>query len=326
MNSRPDQNTDDLVTLSGMLCRALGMPDGTPLRDIVLAMDERDGRALAVDLEYQRHTVRDVTVDPPGWMVRTDLGSIHLPNDREERPPQPGDVMRLYGRGYGHDVRGVVIADRVYHYQSAADYEKHRLKVSVSTPVDDVTHRALTMAFDRSASILAALRSQIERGEVACRLERGEADVLVRGCEAVARLTDAAGSCLDARDAFVAGRQDGMRVRVADKRERVTEPSPWPPGPNTDWAAGFQRGWHEADHYKRMQEAEDTLRKIAEAVSDLFAVGKAQVESREASAWMIPDEGPPNLNNPVLAARAKVEAILLRVSATNPAGEAPCAR
>jgi hypothetical protein len=316
------EHSADAATLSDMLRRALGMPEGATLPDIVRAMDERDGRVLAVDLEYQRHTVREVAEDPPGWMVRTDLGSIHLPNDREQRPPQPGEVMRLYGRGYGHDVRGVVIAERVYHYQSAADYEKHRLKPSVPTPVDDVTHRALALAFDRTVSSIAALRSQLDRGEVACRLERAEADMLVRGCETVARLTEAAGMCLDVRDAFVAGRGEGMRVRVADKRERVTEPSPWPAGQNADWAAGFRRGWHEADHYKRMQAAEDTLRKLAEAVSDLFTAGKAQVESREASVWMVPDEGPPNPNNPVLAARAKVEALLLRASATAPVSEA----
>lgn len=324
MSDVTDPGASDLAALSRMLCRALGMPEETPLPSLVLAMDERDGRALSVDHRHRTHTILSVQDTSTGWYVTVSEGTIHVPNDRMPQPPKPGERMRLY-EGRGNDVRGIVIEDRVYRCQSMADYERCgglvRRQAPLVTPLDDQTHASLRAGFSRSATALESLRSQLHQGAAGCRLERPEALSIVQDCEAMARCVESASACLALRDAFVAGREEGMRVRVRDHREKVSEPSPWPAGPSGDWAAGFQRGWHEADHYKRMQAAEAALKDLAEAVSDLFSAGEARPAGRETSEWLLPDGDQPNLSNPVLAARAKANASILRARALIPGSE-----
>lgn len=68
-----------------------------------------------------------------GWTLTFEDGwSLHCPNVECDQPPKIGERASLYGKGFGHTVRGIVIEGRVYSYRTAAE-EAALHKASVVT-------------------------------------------------------------------------------------------------------------------------------------------------------------------------------------------------
>lgn len=80
---------------------------------------------LVNDTEFEETTIESVeTFVDYGWNVRrADGWSIWVTNEHETRSPMAGETMRLYGRGIGYPVRGIVIGSRVYRYESPEEHE-----------------------------------------------------------------------------------------------------------------------------------------------------------------------------------------------------------
>ncbi len=86
--------------------------------------DPHDG-SFDLDTQFIEHRLSAVTPsrqsDGPGWSLTFEDGfGLYCPGDACPHPPEPGETARLYGRGFGYTVRGLVIAGRVYYYRTEA--------------------------------------------------------------------------------------------------------------------------------------------------------------------------------------------------------------
>lgn len=81
------------------------------------------------DQQFEDSTVKSVrTEDTRGWSVGSSDGwSIFVDNGETATPPEVGESLRIYGKGLGYMVRGIVIGGRVYRYQSEEDAETERV-------------------------------------------------------------------------------------------------------------------------------------------------------------------------------------------------------
>lgn len=80
------------------------------------------------DTQYTEERLQTVEPSPNGWTLSFESGGcLFCPNDLCQRAPVTGETARLYGKGFGYTVRGLVIEGRVYRYlteaQQAADHE-----------------------------------------------------------------------------------------------------------------------------------------------------------------------------------------------------------
>lgn len=77
------------------------------------------------DTEFQDDTIKSVDDNAEnGWGVTGGSGwSLFIPNELCKQTPKPGESYRLYGRGIGYAVRGIVIGGRVYRYETPAEHE-----------------------------------------------------------------------------------------------------------------------------------------------------------------------------------------------------------
>lgn len=88
------------------------------------------------DPEYQSYRLARVEphmdADKPHFILVTeDSGCLCVANPERLPLPKPGDVARFYGRGFGYPVRGVVVGDIVYRYQTAEEErETHARQVA----------------------------------------------------------------------------------------------------------------------------------------------------------------------------------------------------
>lgn len=77
------------------------------------------------DTEFQDDTIRSVDdAYEKGWGVTGGSGrSLFVTNELCKQAPKAGESYRLYGRGIGRPVRGVVIGGRIYRYETPDEHE-----------------------------------------------------------------------------------------------------------------------------------------------------------------------------------------------------------
>lgn len=75
------------------------------------------------DPQYEMHELTTVEPSADGWSVGFDSMGLFVPNAECKTAPSVGELIRVYGRGFGYTVRGIVIEGRVYRYESEADHE-----------------------------------------------------------------------------------------------------------------------------------------------------------------------------------------------------------
>lgn len=80
------------------------------------------------DSQYQSEKIANVEASGErGWFLTFEGGSgIFCTNEHCAQTPQPGETARLYGKGFGYQVRGIVIDGRVYRYLTEAEEEQRR--------------------------------------------------------------------------------------------------------------------------------------------------------------------------------------------------------
>lgn len=77
--------------------------------------------AIDRDTQYFAERVKGAEPDEngKGWTLSLEEGGcIWLTSEHCQVQPQPGETARLYGKGFGYDVRGIAIGGRVYRYKS----------------------------------------------------------------------------------------------------------------------------------------------------------------------------------------------------------------
>ena len=102
------------------------------------------------DTDSQYTTERVKTAEPsdcsgPGWTLTFENGwSLWCTAAQCAVAPQPGEEARLYGKGLGYPVRGIVIGGRVYHYiteeQEADRHAKQCEQMSIEREAAAVKH------------------------------------------------------------------------------------------------------------------------------------------------------------------------------------------
>lgn len=82
-------------------------------------MAERNDGTWETDAQFTEQRIAKVAdqKDGKGWSLEFEDGwSLYCPRDQCDQAPVPGETARLYGKGLGHQVRGIVIDARVYSY------------------------------------------------------------------------------------------------------------------------------------------------------------------------------------------------------------------
>jgi hypothetical protein len=83
--------------------------------------------AWDTDKQFKEYTVAEVCERGDGWEVGWRDGFwLYVTNELCKQPPARGEVARCYGKGFGYEVRGVVINGRVYRYKTEAEQEQER--------------------------------------------------------------------------------------------------------------------------------------------------------------------------------------------------------
>lgn len=118
------------------------------------------------DTEYSEDKVTSVRQVEGGWDIEVSSGwSIMVSDDVCSQEPKPGESIRLYGKGIGYEVRGIVIAERVYRYEMEADAELRREREKRQQE-EERQQKLETERPERDARIAAlpeAFRHRIER-------------------------------------------------------------------------------------------------------------------------------------------------------------------
>lgn len=78
------------------------------------------------DTEYREEVITRVRSVQGGWEVSAGGWGIWVQSDTCHEEPRTGERIRFYGKGFGCDVRGIVISGRVYFYETEADSELRR--------------------------------------------------------------------------------------------------------------------------------------------------------------------------------------------------------
>lgn len=77
---------------------------------------------IHTDEQYREVAIREVATCEGGWNITDEEGwSLFVTGEACAIPPDVGERVRMYGRGLGYTVRGVVIGERVYRYQTEAE-------------------------------------------------------------------------------------------------------------------------------------------------------------------------------------------------------------
>lgn len=90
------------------------------------------------DAQFQDRTITTVKKSGEWWEVKLSDGWT-IGVQPYAREPKIGDVIRMWGRGLGYEVRGIAIAGTLVRYESAADHEA-RLKRELAE--DEAKRRA----------------------------------------------------------------------------------------------------------------------------------------------------------------------------------------
>jgi hypothetical protein len=125
------------------------------------AMFEKRGVALQ-DPEFKDYTVKSVREeDESSCDVDFEEGScLFVRNDYGLRAPKAGDVLRLFGRGFGYVVRGIGLLERgklvgIYRYQTASEEEAAHKKSVLDS--DKKKQDEWTAKAEETAKRIAAL-------------------------------------------------------------------------------------------------------------------------------------------------------------------------
>jgi len=84
---------------------------------------------MGLDTQFTEHKITLVQDESDGWAIEFDGGfSILCGRERCTEPPRVGETARLYGKGFGYPVRGIVIEGRVYRYLTEAEEEQEHTR------------------------------------------------------------------------------------------------------------------------------------------------------------------------------------------------------
>ncbi len=87
------------------------------------------------DKQFQAYRLDTVKQSDNGWELGFDGGTfIWCTAEECAQDPQPGEEVRLYGKGFGYPVRGIVIGGRRYRYDTPNEDEvKRAAEIAEST-------------------------------------------------------------------------------------------------------------------------------------------------------------------------------------------------
>jgi hypothetical protein len=77
------------------------------------------------DTQYEEKILTNVNTMKEGWEISHGPWTLFVHSDQCQQPPKVGEKCRLYGRGVGYTVRGIVIEGRVYRYLTEEQDEQH---------------------------------------------------------------------------------------------------------------------------------------------------------------------------------------------------------
>ncbi len=85
--------------------------------------------SISTDKQFGDSTIKGITpqVHGTGFTLDTSDGCIFEANPKGLPLPEAGQTVRMYGRGMGYIVRGIVVGEHVYRYRTEAENEAQRL-------------------------------------------------------------------------------------------------------------------------------------------------------------------------------------------------------
>lgn len=118
------------------------------------------------DTQYTEHRITAVKgelSDELNWWLHFDGTALACPGDQCNVAPVPGETARLYGKGLGSVVRGIIIEGRVYKYLTEEqEAERHAAWVAEENRQRDERAESERAARDqRRAALPPAMRERL---------------------------------------------------------------------------------------------------------------------------------------------------------------------
>lgn len=152
------------------------------------------------DTEFYEKVISDVT-QHGGGLALSFSDSTGIGVEKCETPPKVGQTARLYGRGLGYPVRGIVVEGNVLYYRTPEQETQHRQSLSAKHVADkrakfeerraqlDAAYRDLHPAFkarlDKFRSSNPNFRWEFEAYEMSCCTDAQNISSKLRTVEAI---------------------------------------------------------------------------------------------------------------------------------------------
>lgn len=157
------------------------------------------------DPQYTEEKLSDVTPGEEGWTLEMSGSGIFCPKDQCTQAPSVGETVRVYGKGLGYPVRGILIEGRVYSYRTE-EQEASRHAEWVAEESRQKQARLERERADRDARRLAlppAFRERLATYEARNPIWRRDFESYeLFVCEQATRLVQRFGADLAALEAF----------------------------------------------------------------------------------------------------------------------------
>jgi hypothetical protein len=169
------------------------------------------------DTQFEEHRLTRVENGVTGWSLYFDGMGLFCPNDLCQQVPVAGETARLYGKGFGYPVRGIIIDGRVYKYLTEeGEKEEHANQVAAQKRKRAEQLETERVARDaRRAALPEAFRERLdtfEKRNPSWRAEYEPYELMV--CEDAARLAAHFGKDTVALKAFNDVSWEGQKALI----------------------------------------------------------------------------------------------------------------
>lgn len=165
------------------------------------------------DPQFTENKLTSVEASPGGWDLGLDGSHLFCTNEHCQKAPAVGETARLYGKGFGYMVRGIIIEGRVYRYRTEEQQrDRHAAWCSAQRDArqNDLDDNRATRDIRREA-LPEVFRDRLigfEAHNADWRREFGPYELMV--CETAAALAKRFGTDVAALRVFADGHGDEM--------------------------------------------------------------------------------------------------------------------
>jgi len=168
------------------------------------------------DTEFQEQILDSVKEHPAGYELNHDGWTLWCPKAEGVPAPRAGETLRMYGRGIGYSVRGIVVNGRVYRYMTdeVAKARKEAESKEDELKREHALQASLADLNNRIAALPEVFRKRIEKfqRDGGHTFRRDYEGYELFCCEQAVLIADALGTVGNVRIFYAASLEDQKRM------------------------------------------------------------------------------------------------------------------